>query len=574
MADTSRTSGTRDVTRVKSPQRHLLWLAAQRTKFRWKRAFDRMRSPRRILATIIAVLFFVVYVLNFFFLLAARRTADTESLRLWLSGGMVLYLIYHSVRCVWTKKQPDMEFTEAEKLWIGGAPIHRSTFASYKLNSVSISAALKSLLITIALLPDTGGVVMLFTGVFSALVLLETVRVIWQRFLGGLSDKHRSFARVAITAIAIAAMIQFFAQLAWITPRGSSPGVYLLYSFSAIGNVACCDAIQWLAIPWRPAALLATTTSMTVQTAMQFAASVVVIPAALVALVKVDQWAGQSRLDRERERLRLGTYQHPTQREPSQRIVLQRDSLVERIESLCPETFRESVALLWRQAISIRRYSGTILFSFILPTLLCLSPLLTGRIGNQWSFVIGGIALCTMLLAPPALRLDFRRDMKRMLLLRSLPLPPIQTVVGQITFPVLITIAFQWTTLGIAALIVMPPWPQVVVWAGVLAALSLFTFAIENAIFLAFPHHENAQGFAMVVRANVMFLGKATIIVAAVVALMCWVSVCREFFSESLVMPAYVTGAIGGTWIVALVALLGTAWCWRRFDLAADLPPE
>lgn len=206
--------------------------------------------------------------------------------------------------------------------------------------------------------------------------------------------------------------------------------------------------------------------------------------------------------------------------------------------------------------------------------LLCLSPMLTGRVGNQWAFVVAGIALCTMLLAPPALRLDFRRDLKRMLLLRSLPLRPIHAVLGQLTFPVLITIAFQWVTLTIAAIVLGPGWSQILGWGGMLAALAVFTFAMENALFLAYPHHENAQGLGMVVRANVMFLGKATLIAAAVGALLVWVQVCKTVFGDPISTSVYVLGSVTGTWLMAAAALLVTAWCWSRFDISSDLPPE
>ena len=161
-----------------------------------------------------------------------------------------------------------------------------------------------------------------------------------------------------------------------------------------------------------------------------------------------------------------------------------------------------------------------------------------------------------------------------MLLLRSLPLRPLHAVLGQLTLPILITVVFQWTTLGIAALAVSPGWPQLIGWGGMLSALAVFTFATENALFLAYPHHENAQGFSMVVRANVMFLGKATLIAAAVGALLLWVTICKSIFSDPLTVPAYVLGAVTGTWIFAVSAILVTAWCWNRFDISADLPPE
>lgn len=559
---------------MQSPHKHLIWLTMRRSLFRLRRAANRMRSPRRIVASAIAVIFLCAYVLNGFMILASRRTADPESLRLWLSGGMVLYLIYHALRCVWTDKQADMEYTDAENLWLGGAPLKRSTVAAYKVNTVFFSSILKTFFLAVALAPDVRHAGLLAVGVFAALVLLEIVRMIWQRFVVGLSARHRVGARVALSAIAGAAVIQFFGQLVAITPTGSEPGVYVLNSFRAIGGIASCDAVQWLALPWRPAALLATTGEITSHTAVQLLASVMLVPFAIWALVRVDAWSEASTLTREKARLRSGDFRSVRDDNRNLDSQIAHDLLADRIEKLVPKRLQDSVALVWRQALSVRRYYGTILFSFFVPTMLCLSPLLTGRVGNQWAFVVAGIALCTMLLAPPALRLDFRRDLKRMLLLRSLPLRPIHAVLGQLTLPILITVAFQWTTLAIAAFVAEPGWPQLLGWGGMLSALAVFTFATENALFLAYPHHENAQGFGMVVRANVMFLGKATLIAAAVGALLVWVTVCKSIFSEPLTVPAYVLGAVSGTWIMAAGAMMVTAWCWRRFDISADLPPE
>ncbi len=175
---------------MSSPHKHLIWLTLRRSLFRLRRAANRMRSPRRVVASAIAVIFLCAYVLNGFLILASRRTADPESLRLWLSGGMVLYLIYHAVRCVWTDKQVDMEYTAAENLWLGGAPLKRSTVAAYKVNTVFFSALLKTFFLVIALTPDVRHAGLLATGVFAALVLLETVRMIWQRFVSGLSRRH------------------------------------------------------------------------------------------------------------------------------------------------------------------------------------------------------------------------------------------------------------------------------------------------------------------------------------------------------------------------------------------------
>lgn len=533
-----------------------------------------MRSPRRIVATLLAIFFIGAYVMNGFLVLATRSAADPESLRLWLSGGMVLYLIYHAVRCVWTERQADLEYTDAELLWLGGAPLKRSRFAAYKVNTVMFSALLKTFFLVIALAPDAAHAGLLFIGVFVALVLLETVRMIWQRVVSGLSQRHLYIARGSLVILAVAAVVQWFAQLIHITPPGSQPGAYVLSSFRAIGMVASSDAIQWLALPWRPAALLATTTVITSQTAVQFLASITLVPFAIWMLVRIDAWAQHSTLLREQDNLRNGSYVRDSDTAGRVLVELEADTMAEGLDRWVPTLLHESVALIWRQALAIRKYSGTIAMSFVVPLILCLSPLMTGTIGNQWGFVIAGIGLCTMLLAPPALRLDFRRDLKRVLLLRALPLRPIHAVLGQLTLPVLITVVFQWTTLAIAAAAIHPGWGQVLGWGGMLSALAVFTFAAENALFLVYPHHENAQGIGMVVRANVMFLGKATLIAASVGALLVWVTVCRSVFSESLSVAAYVTGAISATWTLAAAAVAVTAWCWSRFDISIDMPPE
>ena len=76
-------------------------------------------------------------------------------------------------------------------------------------------------------------------------------------------------------------------------------------------------------------------------------------------------------------------------------------------------------------------------------------------------------------------------------------------VAGQLTLPVFITLVFQWSTIFIAAVVTRPGWSQVILWTGVLNALAVFTFAMENALFLAYPHHERAEGIGMMIRAGV-----------------------------------------------------------------------
>ena len=62
----------------------------------------------------------------------------------------------------------------------------------------------------------------------------------------------------------------------------------------------------------------------------------------------------------------------------------------------------------------------------------------------------GTLAFYTFLLLPTAVRYDFRRDLDRMAMLKSLPISPAATVIGQTITPILIATVFQAIVLAFA----------------------------------------------------------------------------------------------------------------------------
>ncbi|MEM8669816.1 MAG: hypothetical protein AAGG48_19980 [Planctomycetota bacterium] len=534
----------------------------------------RIRSPRRLMATSLAVAFFCLYLLNGVFILSSRAPADPERLRLWLSGGMVLYAMYHGLRCVWSSQSvADLELTPAEDLWLGGAPVRRSSLAIYHVGSMVVPSMLKTALLVVVLAMDVRHVSLLAVGVFCSLVLLEIIRLIIARWSSGIDQRQRKWFRVAVTCVAGAAAIQVFTRMIAITPMGSPTLVYLLNGVRAMGQTAASEWVQWMSVPWLASANLAVHGSVGFISVANLMIAIGTLPLAILLLVRVDRWSHEAVLKRERNRLAAGEY------------ITQRDSWSEVAHAepkrwrqllvrLAPNRAGDAIAMMSRQWVSVVRYRGTILFSFALPTLLCLSPLATGQENEQWLFVVGGIAMCTMLLAPPALRIDFRRDLKRMLLLRSLPVNPMSMVIGQLALPVLITWMYQWFTLAIAVIVVGPGLAQTLMWTSVLSALAVFTFAVENAMFLAYPHHEHAEGVAMMIRAKLTFLGKATIIALSVGMLVAWAVFCRSAVPSAIVTIVFVAGAMAASWLAAILALFVAQVCWRRYDLCHDIPPS
>ena len=556
-----------------SVYRQLSHLTSMRRCFRFRRMMDRLRSPRRIAATLFAIVFFTIYLLNGIFIVSAREPADPMRLRLWLSGGMVLYAIYHCVRCAWSSNTVDLELSSSEKLWLGGAPLKRSTLAVYHVAGTIVSAMLKTLLLAVVLAIDVNYFGFLLLGVFTSLVLLETSRLIVARWSTALSKSGRTWFRIAATSVSAAVIIQVLARMTAMTPSGSDTWVYVLNGFNSLGDVAASTVVQWIAIPWIPGAYLAVTENWQWLTLMQLVATFATFPMMILLLVRVDAWSIKRTHQREQQRLQAGDFQSNTQ--PTSLSLNQANhAIFNQLARFVPAWASDTVAVMSRQWTTVVRYRGTLLFSFVIPTLLCLSPLATGEVSQQWVFVVGGIGLCTMLLAPPALRIDFRRDLRRMLMLRSMPVGPRSMVVGQLAMPILITWAFQAFTIAVATIVVRPDLLQVFLWFGLLTALAVFTFAIENALFLTYPHHERAEGVGMMVRAKLTFLGKATVIATSFGLLIAWSAICRDSFPSWIQMTVFVGGAVAAAWGIATAAMLVATRCWRRFDIGLDTPPE
>jgi hypothetical protein len=535
----------------------------------------RIGSSRRLVASTLAVTFFIAYALCGVFILANRAAADPDRLQLWLSGGMVIYLIYHTVRCVWSQQTSDLELTDAEKLWLGGAPLQRSSVVVYHVGTLVVESFLKTLLLMVVLARDVHRIELLAVGVFTSLVMLQVLRICIKRWFGGLAAASSRMARVLATAVAMAVVAQVLARLVAVVPFGSPTPRYIGSLFTQLGETAASNTVHWLAIPWWPASRLIVAQRYDMVTCFSLACSLAMIPLAIAALVRVDSWARIKALHLERDRFRRRQYRTAETMRSDWRTsgAGYRSASTAATHSI-PTWIQTAAALMSRQAVTIRRYRATILFTFLIPTLLCLSPLATGQVARQWMLVVGGTALCTILLAPSALRIDFRRDLRRMMLLRGMPVRPLSMVIGQIGYPVLITLLFQGITLAVAAAVTRPGWGQVLMWSGLLSALAVFTFACENALFLAYPHHEHSQGIAMLIRAKLTFLGKFTVILASVTGLVIWASVCHRWLPPSLSPVAVITGSIAGTWLIATAALAVTISCWQRFDLAHDVPPQ
>jgi hypothetical protein len=543
----------------------LLWLAYRRWMFRLHRTIQRLMSPRRLLATFATILFFIAYLANGGWMLANRPPANPADLQLWLSGGMAIYAIYHAIRCVYSSSVDDLDLTPSEQLWIGGAPTHSGAAIVCLLIDRIAASAVKTMLMMVALWVDSPCPPLLAWAVFSALVTIDILRLVIVRSLQMVSRRQHQAATLAFTLVGAAMTLFVLAHIAAITPTGASPIVYTLNAFSSLGSLAASDPIQWLAIPFQSSANLAVAPTLaSIPALLCLIGSVSIVPFLVAIYGCIDRIAAKRLVENEREQLRK--IESDTNR--AGKI----DELSQAFKSW-KDDCSPWRALLDHHLVATRRYAGTILTSFLIPILLCLSPILSDELHARWLFVVGGIGFCTAMLAPAALKIDFRRDLRRMSLLRSMPVSASTLVTSQLATPIVITWVFQCIVLAIAGLILKPGLAAMVLWTGMLPALAVTVFAIENALFLIYPHHSHAQGVAMLIRAKLTFLGKGMALAAAVAGLLLWAILCRGQLPETISMTVMVTGAVLAAWLVATASLGSAVWAWRRFDLSADVPP-
>lgn len=551
----------------------------------------RLRSRRTVAGSIAVVMFVVSYLVMGILFLSHHQTSDPMRLRAYLTGGLVLYLVYHTVRQSWSQPDdPDSELN-AETLWIGGGPIDRRYMVLRRALASAPASATKAGLLCVVLFRNVPSVFNLFLGVFIAFLTLEWCRITVSNVLNAMTSRDRKTLQLASGLMASAIVTQLVYQVWATTPNKSDPIHYAVNTLGAIGTLTESTSVQWMGLPFQAAAqtaigrslegnwisILASQAGPIAAQTMTPLISLAVLGLSAWGVITTDKWSRKRRFEIEKSRLDSINIDSLTQAPSSFTSSSQSapgvlPRLVQVADRVLPTSWSPALAVMWRQAICVQRYRVNVIASFAIPMALSLSPLVTDLGNKQWMFVIGGIALSSLLLAPPALQIDFRRDLRRMLLLRGMPVTATSLALGMLSLPVILTTLFQWSTLTIAAAMVHPP-SVTITWLFLsLPALSVVTFALENAIFLTFPHHIGAQGIFMVIRAKGMFLWKGSLLMVCPLLIVLFKGLCEAFVPDGLQSTALIVGIVSTAWALAIVSVAWLIRRWNRFDPLRDIP--
>jgi hypothetical protein len=236
---------------------------------------------------------------------------------------------------------------------------------------------------------------------------------------------------------------------------------------------------------------------------------------------------------------------------------------------------------LWRQLTTAVRGSGRLAFLILIIGLVLGAPMLANLRGEAGPSVPGeavgmmvlGMVLWLTILFTPLMPFDFRGDVDRIALLKTLPLPAWKLAVGQLLTPVLVMSTLHTLTfVGVAT-----AFPATRKWLPVCLAYTLpfnfLLFALENLLFLLFPFRlmQSSPGDFQALGRNVLFLFAKGMVLVMVGMLAGIVGLIAYLISGSVIVGVLVPWPAVALIAAALIPLVALAF--KRFDVSRDTPP-
>jgi hypothetical protein len=239
--------------------------------------------------------------------------------------------------------------------------------------------------------------------------------------------------------------------------------------------------------------------------------------------------------------------------------------------------------IAWRQCQEMtRNFRGALMigmFIFIWIGGFAIVPAMTGAGKEDPPPIRVMMPLLMILIMTPMMTMnfafDFRRDLDRMTILKSLPLSPRAIAAGQL-LPMALLVSF-WQALGVIAMAIISGQIPPALLIGILLVLLPLNWvvgAVDNVIFLLLPYRIVARDTG-----KLPFMGRITMVMfLKMIALAVVGGLCALLgyliweFTDGAPIPTAV--AVAAFLAIACIPLtLAVAAAFRSFDVSSDLPP-
>ncbi len=545
-----------------------LWLLIGMQLHGWLRYF--LRSLLTLRGALLATLggtFFALWLLSVGF---ANHTRGGIEPVLVPKYGPGMLLFYCLMNVLLSSNERGIYFTPAEVNFLFPAPMSRRALLAYKIAS-SVIIGLPSCLILSAIsygystsfLNALTGMILivLFMQLFSMAINLVAVTVGTRLFARG-----RQLLGVAV--------VLFAAVLLWRT-GGTPQSGQLLRWLQRVDNT-----IEWktvtLPLTWFFKSFSA---EHVWPDLVQYAALGLLVNAILLAVVfALDAQyleaaaSASARVYARLRRVRADT--GVATKPPRFRFALPLPPALGGVGTLC-----------WRQLTTALRMPSRLVIVFVLlvavvGTMQAMNP---PAVSAQFLAALTGcMVLFTTVFLSTMLPFDFRGDVDRLALLKTLPIPPWRLALGQVLAPVLTVSLLQWLVLAVLYLSSVVhadrdrgSW----LWEPgmILVICGLFTlpvngllFALENLLFLLFPTRvlaNNPADFQALGRNVLFMLAKLAVLGGVFLMALLVGTVVGVFFPVLGLVMAWLTLAF---FVAPLIPLIG--WAFTVFDVGRDTP--
>lgn len=574
------------MTTLATPLALLLWL---RLRAGWRRFFRAIRRPKGLIAFIVSMAFMAMWLVPAMVggmprrwtattpqsidsatggELAATAAATAPSLAPLVILGLLLMTILG--------KSGDraLAFMQSEVDMLFPAPFTRRQLLVYKLAERVTPILVSALFMSIFVRMLGSSWLPTFVGLFLILMFLNHA-ALCAALVGQLLGEHRFrlWRRATLVAVLAAAGGIFW----WLSKQDATGLLESARRFagSPMGRI--------IALPTLPFARTLNATSLTGELPL-WAAISLAINLALVALaLRLDaNWLEssvessrllQERLDRFRASGGLST------KAPGLAFV----------RLPMPPRLGGAGAIVWRQLTAAVRSGarglwivGLVMAVVIVPQLLGVfspgdgPPDATGE-GRGFAVAFQGVGWFLLgyvgLFVPQFIRADFRGDIDRMDLIKSLPMSPTAVAAGQIVAPAIVATLLQWIIGGAFLAFVRWPFGALPLWALVVLGVNLVNVALDNIFFLIWPLRTQASpglnmvGGQMLVGVCKMLALLVALGIAAGVAALVGYATAADRWSI-----AAAAGCVVALEVVVLVLIAGRLF--GAFDAALERTPD
>ncbi len=234
--------------------------------------------------------------------------------------------------------------------------------------------------------------------------------------------------------------------------------------------------------------------------------------------------------------------------------------------------------IAWRQMLTALRSLRGLLVLVALLAIFLVQPVVFGARSRPPDAVLGrvlaGMAFGLSIFLMQMLPFDFRGDIDRMDVLKSLPISPLAVVVGQLVTPVVLSGVVQLLGLLAIEATLGGLGPRILVAAALFVLpFNALLFAVVNLLFLLFPTRMTPTSAG-----DLQLIGRQTLLVFAIwLSLMILLGIPAGLAAIVYLVARSWPITLAFAWLLLAFEVAGLlpllVLAFRRFDVARDTPP-